>query len=154
RFVIGDASRAVVEATKVFGSEYKAELEHLLDPRNGRLDIVAGSNRRAGDLTWGAYGASWVFFMQGYSGYLADVVTLAHESAHAVHFRLLHKAGVPWYYADGARYFTEGFAKVNELLILDYLSKTAKTEAEQLFYLRQLNSKLTSVKFAAMYWAA
>ena len=154
RFVIGDASRAVAEATEIFGSDYKAELDDLLDPRNGRLDIVAGPNRQAGDFTWGAYGPSWVFYMQEYNGYLSDVVSLAHESAHAVHFRLLYKAGVPWYYGDGARYFTEGFAKVNELLVLDHLSKTAKTVAEQLFYLRQLNSKLTSVKFTAMYWAA
>jgi oligoendopeptidase F len=92
--------------------------------------------------------------MQGYNGYVTDVVTLAHESAHAVHFSLLYKAGVPWYYGDGARYFTEGFAKVNELLILDQLAKGAKTEAERLFYLRELNGKLASVKFAAMYWAA
>jgi oligoendopeptidase F len=115
---------------------------------------VTGPNRKPGDFTWGAYGQSWVFFMQGYNGYLADVVTFAHESAHAVHFQLLHKAGVPWYYGDGPRYFTEGFAKVTELLVLDYLSKTAKTEGDRLFYLRQLTSKLASVKFAAMYWAA
>lgn len=154
RFTIGDASKAVRESTRLFGTDYAAELEHLVDPRNGRLDIVPGSNRKSGDFTWGAYGPSWVFFMQGYNGYLTDVVTFAHESAHAVHFRLLYEAGVPWYYGDGARYFTEGFAKVNELLILDHLSKTARTEAEHLFYLRQKVSKLASVKFAAMYWAA
>jgi oligoendopeptidase F len=154
RFVIGDASQNVIEATKVFGPDYQAELTNLHDPRNGRLDIVAGDNRKSGDFTWGAYGPSWVFYMQGYGGYLTDVVTFAHESAHAVHFSLLYKAGVPWYYGDGARYFTEGFAKLNELLILDQLAKTTKTQADRLFYLRELNSKLSSVKFASMYWAA
>jgi oligoendopeptidase F len=39
RFVIGGASQAVIEATKIFGGDYRAELGHLLDPRNGRLDI-------------------------------------------------------------------------------------------------------------------
>jgi len=58
------------------------------------------------------------------------------------------------YYGDGARYFTEGFAKVNELLVLDHFVKTAANQQEQLFYLRELNSKLASVKFMAMYWAA
>ncbi len=154
RFVIGEASRAVRGAMRVFGTDYEAELDHLIDPQNGRLDIVAGANRKAGDFTWGAYGSSWFFYMHGYNGYLTDVVTFAHELAHPAHFRLLYKAGVPWYYGDGARYFTEGFAKVNELLILDHLSKTAKTKADKLFYLRQFNSKLASVKFAAMYWAA
>lgn len=154
RFVISDASQCVQAATKLFGADYAAELAHLVDPKNGRLDIVAGPNRGPGDFTWGAYGPSWVFYMQGYNGYVTDVVTFAHESAHAVHFRLLHQAAVPWYYSDGARYFTEGFAKINELLILDYLARQAKTDADKLFYLRMLNSKLASVKFAAMYWAA
>jgi oligoendopeptidase F len=138
----------------MFGSDYYSELADLLDPKNGRLDIVAGDNRENGDFTWGAYGPSWLFYMQGYQGYLSDVVTLAHESAHAVHYSLLYKADVPWYYGDGARYFTEGFAKVNELLVLDHFVKTAANQQEQLFYLRELNSKLASVKFMAMYWAA
>ncbi|SCX87633.1 M3 family oligoendopeptidase [Nitrosospira sp. Nsp13] len=154
RFTIENASRLVIGAAEIFGKDYKSELNHLLDPLNGRMDIVAGPNRQAGDFTWGAYGPSWVFFMQGYNGYLTDVVTLAHEATHAVHFRLLHKSGIPWYYADGARYFTEGVAKVNELLILDYLFNRARTQAERLFYLRQLTSKLASVKFTTMYWAA
>ena len=154
RFVISDASASVIEATKVFGSKYHEELTKLHDPRNGRLDIVGDANRTNGDFTWGAYGPSWVFYMQGYGGYLTDVVTLAHESAHVVHNSLLYKAGVTWYYSDGARYFTEGFAKVNELLVLDQLAKAAKTQADRLFYMRELNSKLASVKFASMYWAA
>ena len=154
RFTIGDASKNVIKATEIFGPKYQAELNNLLNPKNGRLDIVPGENRRNGDFTWGSYGPSWVFYMQGYNGYITDVVTLAHESAHAVHYGLLYKAGVPWYYSDGARYFTEGLAKVNELLILEHLAKTTKTPADRLFYLRELNSKLASVEFAAMYWAA
>lgn len=154
RFAIRDASRAVTDALKIFGSDYAAELSQLLDPRNGRLDIVVGKNRNSGDSTWGAYGSSWLVYMQGYRGYVADVVTLAHESAHAVHHRLLYKAEVPWYYHDGPRYFTEGFAKVNELLILDHLSKTASNEADRLFYLRELTGKLASVNYMSMYWAA
>jgi oligoendopeptidase F len=92
--------------------------------------------------------------MQGYAGFLTDVVTLAHESAYAVHYRLLYKAGVPWFYSDRARYFTEEFAKVNELLILDELAKFSKSQADQLFYLREWCSKLASVNFASMYWTA
>ncbi|MER8400444.1 M3 family metallopeptidase [Mesorhizobium sp. M1348] len=154
RFTIGDASQSIIEATRIFGPKYRAEMEELHNPHNGRMDLVAGENRTNGDFTYGSYGPSWLFYMQGYTGYLLDVVTLAHESAHAIHFRLLYKAGVSWYYGDGARYFTEGFAKVNELLILDKLANTAKTRPERLYYLRELNSKMSSVKFASMYWAA
>jgi oligoendopeptidase F len=48
----------------------------------------------------------------------------------------------------------EGFAKVNELLVLDYLHKHARSQSERFLFLRELNSKLASVKFASMFWAA
>jgi oligoendopeptidase F len=154
RFGIDEASAAVRQAANIFGDDYVMELNHVLDPNNGRMDMVAGPNRRPGDYTFGSYGQSWVLYTQGYSGYITDVVTLAHEATHVVHYRLVHKVRVPWYYSDGARYFTEGLSKVNELLLLDYLIKETKTNTDKLFYLRQFNSKLASVKFAAMYWAA
>jgi len=151
---IDDAKGAVIAATAIFGSDYGTELQHLLDPNNGRMDIVPGSNRDGGDFTWGAYGPNWVFFMHGYEGQTNQVVTLAHEAAHAVHYGLLFKAGVPYYYGDGARYFVEACAKVNELLVLDTLAKTADSDDERLYYLRQSASKLASVRFTSMYWAA
>jgi oligoendopeptidase F len=151
---IGDATKAVQTATSIFGPEYQKEIRHLLDPNNGRLDIVPGPNREDGDFTTGAYGPSWVFFMHGYEGQTDQVVTLAHEAAHAVHFSLLNQSGVPYYYADGARYFVEGCAKVNELLILDTLAKQASNDAERLYYKRQIASKLASVRFTSMYWSA
>jgi oligoendopeptidase F len=154
RFTISEASEAVLGATRILKEDYQGELKALLDPSNGRLDIAPGDKRVAGDFSWGAYGPSWVFYMNGYNGYLEDVITLGHESAHVVQADLLYKANVPWIYSDGARYFMEGFAKVNELLVLDYLFRNPRNESERLFYLREINSKLASVKFASMFWAA
>lgn len=151
---IDDASKAVQTATSLFGAEYQKELAHLLDPKNGRMDIVPASNRDDGDFTFGSYGPGWVFFMHGYDGQTNQVVTLAHEAAHAVHYRLLFNSGLPYYYGDGARYYVEGCAKVNELLVLDTLAKQAKTDAERLYYKRQSASKLASVRFTSMYWSA
>jgi len=153
RFTISEASEIVLGATRILKDDYQNELKALLNPANGRLDIVAGENRVAGDFSWGPYGP-WVFYMHGYNGYLEDVVTLGHESAHVVHADLVYKSNVPWIYSDGAGYFTEGFAKVNELLVLDYLLKNSRSDSDRLFYLREMNSKLASVKFASMFWAA
>lgn len=152
-FTILEASQAVSEALLPLGADYQAELLALFDPRNGRMDIVRGPHREAGDFTWG-FGGVQVFYMNGYNGYASDVVTLAHEAAHVVHHRLIHQNNVPWFYSDGARYFSEGCAKINELLILDQLAKSAKNEADRVFYLRASASKLASIKFTAMYWAA
>jgi len=154
RFSIGEASRAVIDATEAFGPEYQSELASLLDPHNGRMDIVPGKGRINSWFTWGAYGATWVVYLQGFDGYLADVVVLAHECAHAVHFSLFSKAGVPWYYGYGAPYVTEGFAKLGELLVLDRLAASAQSRADRLLYLRQLNSKLASVRYGTMFGSA
>jgi oligoendopeptidase F len=154
RHTIGEASQAVLTATAIFGADYQSEMRHLLDPENGRMDIVPGPNREDGDFTTGSYGPGWFFFMHGYDGQTNQVVTLAHESAHAVHFRLLNGSGVPYYYGDGARYFVEACAKVNELLVLDTLAQQAADDAERLYYKRQIASKLASVRFTSMYWSA
>jgi oligoendopeptidase F len=154
RHTIEEASRSVKTAMALFGADYQHELEHLLDPVNGRLDIVPGINRDPEDFVWGTHGQNWVLFMHGYEGRTKDVITLAHESAHAVHYRLLHQNNVPYVYGDGARYFVEGCAKVNELLVLDTLAKQAKNDTERLHFVRESASKLASVRFASMYWAA
>jgi len=151
---ISDASKAVLTATSIFGDEYRTEMEHLLDPKNGRMDVVPAPNRQDGDFTAGSHGPNWMFFMHGYDGQTNQVVTLAHEAAHAVHYRLLNRSGVPYYYGDGARYFVEGCAKVNELLILDTLAKQANNDVERLYYQRQIASKLASVRFTSMFWSA
>jgi len=153
RLTIAEASDAVRVATSVFGPDYRAQLDSILDPKNGRLDIVAGPKRAPGAFTLGPYGGEAVFFMESYEGYVADVVSLAHELAHAVHFGLMSAAKVSWYSSSGPAYLLEGTAKVNELLVLDELAHHATTEAERIFYLRELGSKLASVRFTTMYWA-
>lgn len=155
RLNIRDASAAVLSAMAPLGADYSNELAHLLDPSNGRMDVVAGPNRIAGDFTSGAYGPrSWIFFMRGYGGYLPDIVTLAHEVAHVVHYGLMGAEPVPYFDTDGPRYFTEGFAKVNEILILQHLADGTIDPSLRLLYLKEMASKLCSVKFTSMYWAA
>jgi len=155
RLNIRDASAVVLNAMAPMGADYAGELAHLFDPTNGRMDLVAGPNRVAGDFTSGAYGPrSWVLFMQGYGGFLPDIVTLAHEVAHVVHYCLMGANPVAYFDAEGPRYFTEGFAKVNEILILQHLADGAEDPTLRLLYLKEIASKLCSVKFTSMYWAA
>ncbi len=151
RFSIGDASKAVIEATKVFGTEYRSELRDCLDPCNGRLDIVPGNDRARADCTAWAYGATSVIYLQEYGGYQGDVTMLAHESGHAVHVGLFTKAGVPWYYGYGAPYVTEGVAILNELLTLDKLASDARSQSNRLLVLRELARRLAVHFYHAAY---
>src|SRR5579862_6311925 len=139
RFTAAQASRAVVEATKVLGARYTAELSRLLDPANGRLDIAPGPYRasRQGFST-GFVGFPSMFFQGTFGGYLSDVVTLAHESGHAVQDMLLDSSGVLPRYASGPAYFTESLAGLSELLVLRHLYNTAPDQGHKVLYLEQL----------------
>ena len=72
----------------------------------------------------GYVGFPTMFFQGTYSGYVADVVILAHESGHAVQNMLMDANGVLPRYASGPAYFTESFAGLCELLVLEGLYKS------------------------------
>jgi oligoendopeptidase F len=139
RFTITEATRLVVDATRPLGERYTRELEHLLDPANGRLDVAPAPNRanRQGFST-GLVGFPSMFYQGAFGGYLEDLVTLAHESGHAVQNMLMTGAGVLPRYALGPGYFTESFAGLSELLVLQYLYQNAPDRAHKIFYLQRL----------------
>jgi len=69
RFTIQDATREVVAAAAPLGPGYVRELRALLDPANGRLDLVARANRvdRQGFST-GSVGYPSTFFQGKFEG--------------------------------------------------------------------------------------
>ena len=139
RFTIKDATQTVVDATRPLGESYTRELTALLDPANGRLDIAPGPNRanRQG-FSNGLVGFPSMFYQGEFQGYVDDVVTLVHESGHAVQNMLMTANGVLPRYAWGPAYFTESFAGFCELLVLEHLYETAPDRAHKIFYLQQL----------------
>ncbi len=143
RYTIEEGLTLVQEALAILGYDYSDELTALLDPAQRRLDLNGDSQRIPGAFAWGGSGIDWVFYAQSYDGFLSDVSTLAHEAGHAVHAGLIKSAGVSPLYDDGPRYFTEGFAMLNELLVLQH-ALTRATDAEQrLYFQRELCQQLT-----------
>src|SRR5262249_52380484 len=125
RFTVAEASDALKASLAFHGPRYSADLAELLDPANGRLDIVRGKHRMPGAFSWGYYGAPRVFYSFGYRGYLDDVLTLSHEGGHAVHYDLIDQNKVLPVYASGPQYFTESFAMLNEFMTAEYLARHA-----------------------------
>ncbi len=138
RWTIQEASQVLLDALGVLGDEYRRELAALLDPANGRLDVVAGPNREPGAFAWGYHGAPWQFFSFSYEGFYGDLMTLAHEAGHAIHYQLLYNHGVPPLLSDGPGYLTEGVAIFNEVLVTDYLRRTATSPEEEAYFLERL----------------
>jgi oligoendopeptidase F len=120
RFTITEASDVIKASLGPLGSEYARELDTLLNPASGRLDIVSGENRVPGAFAWGFPGSQVsIFYSFNYEGFFDDVSTLAHEAGHAVHMQLEANNHVIPAYTDGPNYFTESFAMFNELLVAD-----------------------------------
>jgi oligoendopeptidase F len=151
RFTITEATNIILEATKMLGNDYSVEMKKLLDPRNGRLDMVNRPNRiqRPGFST-GSVGYNSIFYQGNYEGYMSDVIIFGHEAGHAVQNMLMDKNGVSSFYALGPSYFTESFAAFNELLITDYLYQKATTIELKKYYLASFLEQATGLFGTAM----
>jgi oligoendopeptidase F len=125
RFTAEQGTALVEASLAVLGPEYRRELGLLLDPKNGRMDIVGGPRREQGAFTEGYFG----YFMDNYQGLLDNVMTMAHESGHAVHHRLVANTRGSLYLSIGPAYMTESFATFNEWLVRDHLYKSEKDPA-------------------------
>jgi oligoendopeptidase F len=137
RFTITEATNVIEHALTPLGPEYSKELNSLLDPSNGRIDIVKGENRKSGGFSKGFPGVPTVFFAGGFEGYYNDVRILTHESTHAIHRQLMKNNQVLPVYAEGPHFLFESFAIFNELLLPDYLYKQEKDPERRKYFLEQ-----------------
>ena len=135
RFTIDEAGEIIRNALEPLGPDYGRELSLLLDPVNGRMDIVPGTNRRRGGFSQGFIGTDSVFYSAGFTGSYNDMRVLTHESTHAVHRQLMNRNGVLPAYAAGPNYLFEAFAIFNEFLLPDYLYRHTTDAGLQRFYL-------------------
>ena len=146
RFTITQASQIFRAAVAPLGTDYVRETNALLDPANGRLDLFARAGRaqRQGFST-GSVGYPSTFFQGRYGGYIEDLIVLVHEGGHSVQNMLMTANGVPSIYAGGPGYFTESFAGLNELLVMDYLYRTAPDRPHRIYYLQRFLDQATEV---------
>ena len=148
RFTITETSRVIQSALKPLGAEYGRELASLLNPANGRMDIVAGNNRLPGAFASAYPLPNSIFYSFNYEGYYLNLIKLAHEAGHAVQADLMRNNRVPYAYARGPAYFSESFAIFNELLIADYLYRRETDAVRRAYFLEQLLERAMTV-FAA-----
>ncbi len=118
RYVVSDASKLILQSMQDLGRVYHNEASKLLNPKNGRMDIVGGPNRLPLQGAASVYpiGVS-TFYAQNYEGYYIDIMLLAHEAGHAIQASLMHQNKVSLLNASGPAYFTESFGKFNEILV-------------------------------------
>ena len=138
RYTIDQASQIIRDALAPLGAEYGRELAALLDPANGRMDIVPGEHRKRGGFSQGFIGTDSVFYSAGFAGSYNDMRVMAHESTHAVHRQLMNHNHVLPGYAEGPHHLFEAFAIFSEFLLPDYLYSHETDPLRKQYYLEQL----------------
>jgi len=136
---IAEARSIFHQAFAGLGSEYRSSFDALLDPANGRADIVPGGapNRYGGGFSIGASGSPSILFYGRYDGTFKDLSVIAHEGGHAVHRQLMSDNHVTPSYSQGPSFLFESFAAFNELVLADYLAEHAPTAELKRYYREQ-----------------
>ncbi len=125
-------ARAILHAAFAgLGAWYQKPFDDLLDPANGRADIVSSviANRAGGGFSQGFIGTTGVLFVGRFDGTFKGLSVIAHEGGHAVHRQLMTDAGVSPRSASGPNWLFESFAEFNELVLADYMARQATDPA-------------------------
>ena len=133
---LADARSIYHQAFAGLGSEYQAAFDALLDPSNGRADILPGGapNRYGSGFSIGFTGTTSILFFGRYDGTFKDLSVIAHEGGHAVHRQLMTASGVSPTYERGPSFVFESFAMFNELLFADFMAEHAGTPELKRYY--------------------
>ena len=132
---LSDARSILHNVFAGLGKEYQSTFDALLDPANGRADILPGGapSRYGGGFSLGLSGTGILFYGR-YGGTFKDLSVIAHEGGHATHRQLMNANGVSPTYERGPNFLFESFAEFNELLLADYMAEHASTPELQRYY--------------------
>ncbi len=117
------------EALAPLGPKYVARLEHGLDPRNGWIDVYPSDDKDSGAFSASVYGAH-PYVKMNYQDSLDDLSTLAHEFGHALHSDLA-MTRQPYQDHRYVPFLAEIASTCNEMLLSDYLVRTAPSEEQK-----------------------
>ena len=134
-----DALTIFHQAFAGLGTEYQEAFDALLNPLNGRADILPGGapSRYTGGFSTGFAGSTSILFIGRYDGTFKDLSVIAHEGGHAAHRALMSANGVKPIYANGPNFLFESFAAFNELVLADYFAEHAADPRLRRYYLEQ-----------------
>ncbi len=102
-------------------------------PRAGPIHI-RGRARRSGAYVSGAAYDVHPYVLLNHNDDFVSLTTVAHEWGHAVH-TMLANASQPFEKADYSTFIAESASIANEMLLGDYLVRSAKSREEKLFFL-------------------
>lgn len=116
-----DAVKMVSEGLSPLGKQYIDNLSKGFE--SGWVDVYENVGKTSGAYSWATY-QSHPYVLLNYQGSLNDVLTLAHEMGHAMHYYYTNRTQ-PFIYSDIKIFVAEVASTVNESLLVNHmLSKT------------------------------
>lgn len=128
----------VFNALKPLGQQYLTDLEKAFTER--WIDKYPSAGKKSGAYSWGCYD-TYPYLLLNYDNTTDSVSTMAHELGHSMHSYYANKyqnsfnCNYPIFLAEIA-------STVNEVLLNDYLYKTAETKEEKILYLTEFLDKV------------
>ena len=126
-----DGVALILKGLEPLGKEYLSDFQKGIDSR--WVDVYEDDNKYTGAYSWGSY-TTHPYILMNYSNDLDSTLTLAHEMGHALN-SFYSDRKQHYYNADYPIFTAEVASTANELLVMDYLIKNAKSDEEKLFLL-------------------
>lgn len=138
-----DAKEIILKALAPLGDEYIETLRKGFE--ENWIDVYPRDGKRSGAYSWGEY-KSDPYVLMNYTNDLDSLFTLAHELGHSMHSYYSRKNN-EFVYSSYTIFVAEVASTTNELLLLDYLIKNAKDDAERLYLVNHYVESFKSTVF-------
>ena len=138
-----EAKEIALKALAPLGKEYVNKVKEGFE--SGWVDVRENEGKRSGAFSWGAYGTHPYVFLN-YTDTLNDVFTLVHEMGHAMHTYYSNETQ-PHIYAGYRIFVAEVASTVNETILINYLLKNSKDEAERKYLINHFLEQFKGTLF-------
>ncbi|MDY6064791.1 MAG: oligoendopeptidase F [Finegoldia sp.] len=143
-----EAKQIVLQALAPMGEEYLAVIKKAFD--ENWIDIYPREGKASGAYSGGSYD-SYPYILLNYTDDLDSVFTLIHELGHSVH-SYYSRANNDFIYSSYTLFVAEVASTTNELILLNYLVKNAKSDQEKIILLdKHINMFKSTVFRQAMF---
>ena len=143
-YTLGEAEALTLKGVAPLGDDYvKALSQHF---QEGWMDAVPRKGKRSGAYENGAAYDVHPYVLLSFNNTYDSVSTVAHEWGHAMH-SVLANAAQPFETADYPIFVAEIPSTTNEMLLADYVARTAKTKAEKIYALTMQLESMRTVFF-------